>query len=129
MLEVGEVLRTYSKTAEKVSHGREIPNCQQVLGSALKTWSLPQSPEANREMTCQALPDHRLAYLDYEGPISDGRGSVARWDQGMYQTVEQTSMRWVIELHGAKLDGRTTLAQQGTDTTEWTLLYVPQTSP
>ena len=28
------------------------------------------------------LPPHRRVYLDYQGPISDGRGAVMRVDQG-----------------------------------------------
>ena len=28
------------------------------------------------------LPPHRRAYLDYQGPISDGRGTVVRIDRG-----------------------------------------------
>jgi hypothetical protein len=30
-------------------------------GDVLKTWALPQPPEAGVEMVCDALPDHRLA--------------------------------------------------------------------
>ncbi len=51
-------------------------------GDVLKTWALPQPPASGVEIECEALADHRLAYLDYEGPVSGGRGSVARWDRG-----------------------------------------------
>ena len=37
--------------------------------NALATWALPQPPDT-AEMPAEPLPDHRLAYLDYEGPIS-----------------------------------------------------------
>ena len=40
-------------------------------GGTLKTWSISQPPLNGVEMDAEALPDHRLAYLDYEGPISD----------------------------------------------------------
>ncbi len=44
----------------------------------LTTWSLPpqQMPAQNISFICAGtqLPDHRIAYLDYEGPISDHRG-------------------------------------------------------
>ena len=48
----------------------------------LKTWACREPPQAGVEIPCEALADHRLAYLDYEGPISGGRGSVTRWDRG-----------------------------------------------
>ena len=50
----------------------------------LRTWALPQPPDSGVEMECEALPDHRMAYLDYEGPVSGGRGTVDRWDWGTY---------------------------------------------
>ena len=53
-------------------------------GGVLKTWALPEPPRPGVEMECEALGDHRLAYLDYEGPISGDRGSVVRWDRGEY---------------------------------------------
>lgn len=34
------------------------------------------------------LPEHRLLYLDYEGPISGGRGEVARVDQGKVHVAD-----------------------------------------
>ena len=48
-------------------------------GDVLKTWALPQPPQPGVEMECTALADHRLAYLDYEGPLSGNRGAVTRW--------------------------------------------------
>ena len=81
------------------------------VGDALKTWALPQPPEAGVEMTCDALPDHRLAYLDYEGPISGERGSVTRWDRGTCRIIEQSDTQWIVEFRGEKLVGRVTLKQ------------------
>ena len=34
------------------------------------------------------LPDHRLVYLDYQGPISNNRGSVTRVDQGQFELTQ-----------------------------------------
>jgi len=79
------------------------------MGSALRTWALPQPPEPGTEITCEARPDHRLAYLDYEGPVSGERGSVARWDQGTYQVCRQSDRELVVELCGEKLSGRAVL--------------------
>ncbi len=38
--------------------------------------------------TARRLPDHRLAYLDYEGPISGNRGSVRKIDGGEFSMPE-----------------------------------------
>jgi len=51
-------------------------------GEALATWALAERPDAAGPVAARSLADHRVAYLDYEGPISGGRGSVTRWDQG-----------------------------------------------
>ncbi len=99
------------------------------VGGVLKTWSLSEPPEADREVACKSLPDHRLAYLDYEGPISGGRGSVTRWDQGTYQREEPTATEWVVELFGDRLVGRATLAPHapaGDDVSMWSFCYVPR---
>src|SRR3569623_1675370 len=79
-------------------------------GETLKTWSLPQSPgefvnqaDAPLEsMQVEALADHRLAYLDYEGPISGDRGVVSRFVRGEYEIVSQCD-DWVVELRGLRL--------------------------
>ena len=54
------------------------------VSGVLKTWRLPTPPAAGM-VEATALPDHRLAYLDYEGPVSGERGSVTCWDRGVYE--------------------------------------------
>lgn len=78
-------------------------------GGALKTWALSQEPAEGMEIAAEALADHRLAYLDYEGPVSGGRGTVARWDQGAYQLISQRENEWIVDLSGERLSGRVTL--------------------
>lgn len=97
------------------------------VGDTLKTWSLAESPEADRKTTCRALPDHRRAYLDYEGPVSGNRGTVTRWDQGTYRVLEQTATRWVLELEGVRLFGRVMfeLSEGGNTRGDWLCLYAP----
>ena len=51
-------------------------------GSVLRTWAVYEEPQVGRQCEAEVLGDHRLAYLDYEGPISGKRGQVRRWDQG-----------------------------------------------
>lgn len=61
---------------------------------ALTTWALP--PQTLGEAfvcTAAPLPEHRLAYLEYEGPVSGNRGSVRRVDAGSYVTMEMGHYR------------------------------------
>jgi hypothetical protein len=84
----------------------------------LETWSI--SPQANlhetesgnlnyklKSFSCPAkkLPYHRIAYLDYEGEISNNRGNVKRIDKGKYQKINDNKFR----LYGKLLDGELTI--------------------
>lgn len=57
-------------------------------GSALATWRSPIWPLVDTHTELVALPDHRREYLDYEGPLSNNRGSVRRVASGTH-TVHQ----------------------------------------
>jgi hypothetical protein len=75
-------------------------------GAALLTWRLETLPVAGGEPVAAArLGDHRLAYLDYEGPLSDNRGDVRRIDAGKFRWVERSESRLRIVLRGAALMG------------------------
>jgi hypothetical protein len=76
------------------------------VGGILKTWALPEMPQPATDVQCEALPDHRLAYLDYEGPISGGRGSVERWDRGQYTVEHKDDSEWIVQLAGKRLSGK-----------------------
>ena len=78
-------------------------------GASLRTWSLPQPPEPGADLPAKPLPDHRLLYLDYEGPISGGRGSVAAWDRGTFHLARTSESELVVEFSGEKLRGRAIL--------------------
>lgn len=51
------------------------------------------------------LADHRLAYLDYEGPVSNDRGEVWRCDRGEGQWLGASPARIQLELQGAAIGG------------------------
>ncbi len=46
----------------------------------LRTWAIDAPIVFDVELLASSLADHRAIYLDYEGPIADGRGSVRRID-------------------------------------------------
>lgn len=76
------------------------------MGNALRTWALAEEPAADREIAATPLADHRLAYLDYEGPVSGNRGYVTQWDRGECTIQEATDERTILVAHGQKLTGR-----------------------
>ncbi|MCD4823575.1 MAG: hypothetical protein K8S55_03140 [Phycisphaerae bacterium] len=92
------------------------------IGTALATWQCPRDPAGlpvGQSMSCQKLPDHRLAYLDYEGPISGGRGSVRRVEQGRYEAALVSEERWDVQIIGQGMEGRFILRRLKDD--KWTL--------
>ena len=55
----------------------------------LLTWRLPLSglPPVGGSVPAQALPDHRLPYLDFEGAIGRGLGAITVDRQGTWERV------------------------------------------
>jgi hypothetical protein len=76
-------------------------------GAALKTWRLAKPPETRGEnIEAVPLPEHRLDYLDYEGPVSGARGNVKRWDGGTYELLADDASHAVrVLLHGQRVQG------------------------
>ena len=91
----------------------------------LATWAFDQPPDAAQEISAEALPDHRLDYLDYEGPVSGGRGSVTRWDSGECRLEQRSDTELTASLHGARLVGRITLARLPDTRDRWRFTYAP----
>jgi DNA polymerase Ligase (LigD) len=79
-------------------------------GNVLQTWRLSWPPESGVSIPAEKSLDHRLIYLDYEGPISGNRGAVIRWDQGSYETLIDEEKRRVILVRGKRLKGNVELA-------------------
>ncbi len=74
-------------------------------GESLRTWALEQELRVGAEIACQVLPDHRLAYLDYEGPVSNNRGQVTRVDRGTYETLRESDEELLVRLEGERFHG------------------------
>jgi len=92
-------------------------------GGILRTWALPAEPAAGRELIAEPLADHRLAYLDYEGPISGERGEVARWDRGVWELLDESGEKLVARLRGEKLVGRLTLSREPVAAQRWRFFF------
>lgn len=117
-------------------------HCDLMLetGDALATWALAELPAdwqtllddsqlkfaSSNSVDAERLPEHRLAYLDYEGPVSSGRGSVRRLDTGNFMMTNDPNV-YVIE--GEFLRG-TILLQPPTENSErWRLTFTAQRVP
>jgi hypothetical protein len=92
--------------------------------ATLRTWALAEPPEADRGIAADLLADHRAAYLDHEGPVAGGRGTVTRWDAGTFDWTVQQADRVVIAVAGQRLRGWVRLAL--TPTGSWELAYSTQ---
>jgi hypothetical protein len=81
-------------------------------GESLHTWRLAALPSPDVGIDALRVGEHRLHYLDYEGPVSGGRGVVSRWDRGVFEWVEQTERVVAVRLHGTRWTGALRLEWQ-----------------
>lgn len=95
----------------------------------LKTWRLdappvidPASDESSIDLVAEELPDHRLVYLEYEGPVSGDRGEVLQWDRGTFSLLERSDGFIVALMTGEELAGRVTLKKMESEK-QWDLNY------
>jgi DNA polymerase Ligase (LigD) len=88
-------------------------------GSVLHTWALDALPAVGETVAAELLPDHRLAYLDFQGEISGQRGSVTRVDAGEYEMAEESTARIVLQIHGEKLSGILTMMKPDGENQRW----------
>ncbi|MBI2825891.1 MAG: hypothetical protein HYX69_14495 [Planctomycetia bacterium] len=89
----------------------------------LRTWALDREPADGLIVRAEPLADHRLAYLDYEGPISGGRGVVARWDRGTCHIVRWEANEIRVDVAGQRLCGQVHLARSPA-AGHWTVTFV-----
>jgi hypothetical protein len=84
-------------------------------GGVLRTWALAKEPVVGSTQTVEPLGDHRIAYLDYEGPVSGGRGTVSRCDEGEYVVVEDSPARLQVNLIGRAVQAVLTIETSAVD--------------
>jgi DNA polymerase Ligase (LigD) len=72
---------------------------------SLKTWRLLEEPATESLIEVEPLADHRLLYLDYEGPVSRNRGSVTQWDKGEYEIISSEDSSLLFKLKGNRING------------------------
>jgi hypothetical protein len=74
-------------------------------GAVLRTWRLAAPPTPNAAVRAEPSFDHRLLYLDYEGPVSGGRGVVTRWDWGEFEWRIEGERGVAVFVQGDRLRG------------------------
>jgi hypothetical protein len=84
------------------------------VGVHLRTWAIDAPIAFEIDLCARDLADHRLAYLDYEGPVSGQRGSVRRVEQGEFDVLAWTADLIHVQLRGGQLVGKVALRRVGT---------------
>jgi hypothetical protein len=90
----------------------------------LLTWALEAFPEQGLVSRAQSLPDHRPAYLTYQGPVSHNRGSVTRWEQGEFRWLQRSSQTLRIQVSGQRLDGQICMTRNDPLAEDWQIVYL-----
>jgi hypothetical protein len=98
-----------------VGHGTDHYDFMLRMGPSLATWQIHRLPQALAVGECEParkLPDHRLAYLTYEGEVSRGRGRVCPVAAGEYELVVNEPDRCCVDLKSPEVHGRFQLMRQ-----------------
>jgi hypothetical protein len=74
-------------------------------------------------VAADALADHRLHYLDYEGPVAGNRGTVRQWDAGTFEWLRDTSHELAVTLRGRRLVGQVTLVRSTDPPDRWSCSF------
>ena len=92
-------------------------------GKVLTTWALESPPEPGERIVARPLPDHRPAFLHYEGPIAGDRGSVTRWDEGTCELVERSEDQWLVVLWGKRLAAKAAIRRIRGEPVRWEFAF------
>ena len=92
-------------------------------GGVLWTWQLDLPPDRWRigPVAARRIGDHRLAYLDYEGPISGNRGRCRIVARGRCRVVQVEPGAVRLELSEGAMAGTAELVRTAPDSTLWEL--------
>jgi len=93
-------------------------------GTHLATWRIASQPigSTTSPIECTRISHHRKRYLNFEGPLSGGRGVVTRVDQGWFQLLAADDDEWTLDFAGRHLTGPHRLTRVAGDAREAWLL-------
>ncbi len=80
-------------------------------GDHLATWTTAALPVGG-SVAAHRIADHRIAYLDYEGPVRGERGEVHRVDGGTFAICAWEPRRVKLDLYGTVWSGELTLQRR-----------------
>jgi len=96
-------------------------------GETLQAWELPLDPFREYSQSAHSLSPHRRHYLDYEGPLSDDRGTVTRVEAGEFVLIAESDARLEYEIAGQRLRGRIVIEQRAEVVEGWVYRFCPVT--
>lgn len=69
-------------------------------GDSLRSFATPIVGDFSSDFqcACRQLPNHRMKYLHYEGPISDNRGTVLRILSGTFEALSDSPERFTSRI-------------------------------
>src|SRR3954469_17439190 len=115
MLESGDLLRTWRlmqlRRLWKAAHDQTVAQFRNCPALA-----------ENDAIYATQLGNHRLAYLDYEGDVSGGRGRVIRVAAGTYAYGSEVVLQIKCKLEGDLIDGYVLLERTTAHEESWMLL-------
>jgi DNA polymerase ligase (LigD)-like protein len=114
MLETGEVLRTWRLD--------RLPAQWEAVHQRTAAKFRDCPPTVKDDLVAATpLGDHRLAYLDYEGEVSGGRGHVTRVSTGSYEIECETALQIKCVLEGDSIAGEIVLERSTPGSEAWML--------
>lgn len=112
-----------------LKHTRQghLPHWDMMLetGKALHTWRLDAHPSDidDQYIAIERIEDHELRFLDYTGPVNDGKGMVELADSGFFRVLgSDPSGAQTLEFNGRRLKERFKLAHIARDQWQMTRL-------
>lgn len=94
-------------------------------GKLLRTWAVADAPNSAGQLSAELLNDHRQEFLDFEGEITGGRGTVKRWDEGEYQTKQESANSMAFTMNGSMLKGELKLRRDEGNSSRWQMHFEP----
>lgn len=106
-----------------LNHDHPTPHCDILLqeGGRLLSWSGEPGCHCRTGRSVVQRPDHRLLYLDYEGPVSGNRGHVTRIDAGRLTWIVCMPDRVRVRLSGEQYQG--ILELNRAEGLQWTVVW------
>ncbi|MDG1897908.1 MAG: DNA polymerase ligase N-terminal domain-containing protein [Fuerstiella sp.] len=88
-------------------------------GEVLAGWRLLSPVAIEAWIPSESLPDHRLMYLDYEGPVSNNRGMVTRVACGEFSICNDSPEERIYQLFNCNVATAARCRRFDSATPEW----------